>query len=198
MRFVGDSAVAMAWFDSVLGRHRQLDRHYHDVRHVTWVVHHVVAMASHHPVTDIGAVIAAGFFHDAIYDPRRSDNEQQSAALAERALTEIGWESRRCQAVAAMVLATAEHEVAGVDLDTQVLLAADLGVLAADPANYSDYVRAVRKEYAHVDDDGWRSGRAAVLHRLLRRESLFAPGLELTTWERRARANITAELATLE
>ena len=83
----------------------------------------------------------------------------------------------------------------GVDRDTAVLLAADLAVLAAEPSRYADYATAVRREYAHVDDDAWRSGRARVLRTLLDRPRLFAPELGLDEWERRARANVTSELA---
>jgi predicted metal-dependent HD superfamily phosphohydrolase len=55
----------------------------------------------------------------------------------------------------------------------------------------------VRREYAHVDDAGWRTGRSAVLRTLLARPRLFAAELGLDEWERRARANITSELAVL-
>ncbi len=96
-----------------------------------------------------------------------------------------------------MIMATIDHDVDEAEIDTQVLLAADLAILATEPARYSNYVTAVRREYAHVDDDQWRVGRSAVLRGLLDRPHLFAPALELSSWERRARANITAELATL-
>ena len=76
--------------------------------------------------------------------------------------------TRRCDHVAELVLATASHDPPGADRDTAVLLAADLGVLAAEPARYADYANAVRREYSHVDDDGWRSGRGAVLRGPLR------------------------------
>jgi predicted metal-dependent HD superfamily phosphohydrolase len=56
----------------------------------------------------------------------------------------------------------------------------------------------VRREYGHVDDAAWRTGRAAVLRALLDRQHLFAPSLGLDDWEARARANLTAELATLD
>jgi predicted metal-dependent HD superfamily phosphohydrolase len=194
---VGDSAAARHWFDSVLTRYREPGRHYHGARHVAWVVRHVLSLARAAPADDLDAVVAAAFFHDAIYDPVTDDNEAASARLARRALGEIGWEPARVDRVAAMVEATRAHDLDGAEHDTSLLLAADLAVLAAEPARYRDYATAVRREYAHVDDAGWRSGRAAVLRSLLDRPHLFARELGLDDWETRARANLTAELASL-
>lgn len=196
-RYVGDIPVAIGWFDSVVARHRAPERHYHGVRHVHWVVRHVLELAERLPVGDLGAVVAAAFFHDVVYDPTASDNEAASARLAAAALTEMGWDPGRIQAVTDMIVATTDHDVDAADLDTQLLLAADLGVLAAEPTRYLDYVRAVRREYAHVSEADWRHGRAAVLRKLIGRTHLFAPAIHLTDWEQRARANIAAELATL-
>jgi predicted metal-dependent HD superfamily phosphohydrolase len=196
-RHLGTSAEATEWFDTVLGAYRAEGRHYHGVRHVAWVVRHVEALAAEHPVDDLDGTIAAAFFHDAVYDPTRDDNEAESAAMAERSVREIGWNEPACHRVATMVMATARHDVAGADRDTAVLLAADLAVLAAEPSRYADYATAVRREYAHIDDAGWRVGRAAVLRGLLARPHLFAPDLALDEWERRARANLTSELALL-
>lgn len=195
---LGRSPVAGAWFESIVWRHRAPGRHYHGVRHVRWVVRHVLDLAGRHPVSDLAAIVAAAFFHDVVYEPTAHDNEAASARLATDALLEIGWPAERTERVASMIIATVGHDVTDADLDTQVLLAADLGVLATDPARYGDYVRAVRREYAHVTDPDWRTGRAAVLRSLTDRATLFAPDLGLDEWERRARANIAAELAELE
>ena len=67
---VGDDPAALVALDDVLARHREPHRRYHGVRHVTWVVRHVGDLVRHVPVADAGAIVAAAFFHDAVYDPR--------------------------------------------------------------------------------------------------------------------------------
>lgn len=196
-RHLGTDPKAADWFASVLSRYHEPQRHYHDVRHVRWVVRHVGALSASHTIADPGATVAAAFFHDAIYDPVASDNEALSARLAASALTELGWGRDRALTVGAMILGTMRHDHDGATVDEAVLFAADLAVLAADPAGYSDYVRNVRREYHHVNDADWANGRAAVLRSFMDRDAIFAPLLGLGEWEARARGNITAELETL-
>lgn len=194
-RHVGRTPEALRWLESVVNRYREPQRHYHDVRHLRWVVRHVEELGA--SATDLDAVIAAAFFHDAVYDPVASDNEVASARLATTALTELDWDPARIDSVGSMITATDRHDLADATTDATVLFAADLAVLAADPAGYSDYVRNVRREYHHVTEPDWVTGRSAVLRSFLERERIYAVGLDLDTWEQRARGNITSELDTL-
>ncbi len=203
-RHIGVGERALRWFDEVVARHREPGRHYHDLRHVRWVVRHVreLAAGTSPPVAGdaLDRVVAAACFHDAVYDAQRPDNEAASARLARRALTEIGWSAEACDRVEALIQATAHAETPGDgvgDLEREVLLAADLAVLAAEPTRYGDYVRAVRREYAHLDDDAWSTGRSAFATAMLERAHIFPSSLGLQQWERRARANLAAELAAL-
>jgi predicted metal-dependent HD superfamily phosphohydrolase len=195
-RCIGDSHEARALFDSLIGRHREPHRHYHGVRHVTWVVRHVEELGAAEPVDDLDAIVAAAFFHDAVYDPQASDNEAASARLAERELTVLGWDEPRRRRVAAMVEATAHHATPH-DGDTMVLVDADLAVLGSEPAGYQAYVAGVRSEYAHVSAADWRIGRTQVVRSFLDRPTLFATPTGRARWEARARANLAAEVASL-
>jgi predicted metal-dependent HD superfamily phosphohydrolase len=193
---VGRDPAALDELEQVLGRHRQAARHYHGVRHVTWVVRHVLDLARSEPVDDLGAVVAAGFFHDAVYDATATDNEEQSARLAARVLVRLGWEAARADHVAGLVRATAAHALT-VEADRAVLLDADLAVLGSEPAAYQAYVTGVRAEYSHVTDDAWRRGRADVLTRFLEAPELYSTATARARWTARARANMAAELAAL-
>ena len=203
-RHLGRSPESLRWFERVVALHRAADRHYHGVRHVQWVVRRVgtlheqsVTDSSVRQAVDLAAVIAAAFFHDAIYDATAGDNERRSADLAGRSLSEIGWPVDRRELVANMIMATTTHDTATSDIGTAVLIAADLSVLAADPAAYSEYSSNVRKEYRHVSDTDWTRGRSTVLRGFLERGRVYPEVLALDDWERQARANITAELAAL-
>lgn len=194
---VGRGAGATEAFTTVLSHYREPHRHYHTDRHLRWVVRHVTELAADQRVDDLGSVVVAAFYHDVVYDPRASDNEAASARVARTALQALGWHDDRIDRVADLITGTATHDVGAAErggADAAVLYAADLSVLAATPTKYEDYVRNVRREYAHVDDAHWVDGRRAVLRTFLDRPAIYAPRLRLDTWERRARGNITAEL----
>lgn len=193
-----------ALLDRLLDRHREAHRHYHTAVHVRWVLRHVDTLAGTEPVGRRADLTAAAFYHDAIYDPKRADNEHASAELAQRDLMALGWADRDIAHVAAMIKATAHvgaprGEAPRVPShgDTAVLLDADLAVLGADPSAYSTYVAGVRREYAHVAADVWRAGRGAVLEGFLDRDEIFLTATGRQLWEAHARANLTAELASL-
>lgn len=182
--------------DRLLARHREKHRRYHTATHVAWVIRHVDELAATEPVEHFDEVIAAAFYHDAIYEPAYPANERASARLARRDLAAVGWSDDRTERVAAMIEAT----VHGADIatgDTALLLDADLAVLAADPAGYSTYVAGIRSEYRNVDDEDWSSGRAQILQAFLDRPTIYATPSARAHWEDRARANLAAELATL-
>lgn len=206
-----DLELAVAWqrhvavehrlLDALVARYRERHRRYHTATHLAWVVRHVEELAAAEPHQRLDEIIAAAFYHDAVYEPTYPANERASARLARHDLDALGWAADRVDRVAGMIEAT-EH-VAGhdagrlLDVDTAILLDADLAVLGAEPAAYAAYVQGVRSEYRHVDDEAWRSGRAGVLQQFLHRDPIYLTATAHDRWESRARANLTAELATL-
>ena len=146
---------------------------------------------------DPDAVRLAAWFHDAVYRPDRSENEERSAALAELALPEAGLTAGRTAAVARLVRLTTGHDPAADDRDGQVLCDADLAVLAGAPAEYAGYAAAVREEYSFVPEPAFRAGRADILRQLLALPVLFRTPYGAAHWEAPARRNLTGELALL-
>ncbi|MFD4571770.1 hypothetical protein ACFWNK_11095 [Streptomyces sp. NPDC058417] len=186
---------AAPYAENLLARWSEPQRRYHTLTHLTAVLDHVDRLAEHADDTDV--VRLAAWFHDAVYLPDRSENEERSAALAERALTEAGVDAARTAEVARLVRLTVGHDPADGDRDGEVLCDADLAVLAAPPSAYAAYTAAVRAEYHFVPDDLFREGRSAVLRHLLELPRLFRTPYGAREWEATARHNLRAELETL-
>jgi predicted metal-dependent HD superfamily phosphohydrolase len=181
--------------DNLLDRWREPQRRYHTLTHLTAVLDHIDTLESYADDPDV--VRLAAWFHDAVYLPDRSENEERSARLAERALPEAGVPAAKTAEVARLVRLTVGHDPADDDRDGQVLCDADLAVLASPPSAYAAYTAAVREEYHFVPNDAFRAGRSAILRQLLALPRLFHTSYGREKWEATARYNLTAELEML-
>lgn len=181
--------------DDLLARWQEPQRRYHTLTHLTAVLDHVDVLEKYADDPDV--VRLAAWFHDAVYLPERSENEERSARIAERALAEAGLPEARTAEVARLVRLTVTHDPADGDRDGQVLCDADLAILAAAPKTYAVYTAAVREEYGFVPSDAFREGRAAVLRQLLDLPRLFRTPYGQEEWEATARYNLAAELEML-
>ncbi|MFC7966623.1 HD domain-containing protein [Streptomyces cinereoruber] len=183
---------------NLLARWAEPQRRYHTVDHLRAVLDRVDEL------TDQGGeggelelVRLAAWFHDAVYRPDRSENEERSAVLAEKALAEAGLTPHEVTEVARLVRLTVTHDPDDGDLNGETLCDADLAVLASDPDTYARYAAAVREEYGFVPDDAFREGRAAVLRHLLDLPRLFRTPYGAAVWEEKARENVERELKEL-
>lgn len=195
VRGPGGGPDPVPYADNLLARWQEPQRHYHTLTHLTAVLDHVDTLEEY--AADPDVVRLAAWFHDAVYLPERSENEERSARLAERALPEAGVPAEKTAEVARLVRLTVTHDPADDDPDGQVLCDADLAILASAPSGYAAYAAGVREEYHFVPGDAFREGRAAVLRQLLSLPHLFRTPYAQRHWEATARYNITSELELL-
>src|SRR5687768_6653671 len=75
------------WFEELSRRYTESHRHYHNVQHIEECLAEFAPASSQatHPLVLEFAI----WFHDAVYDPRRSDNEEESATLALKCLEQL-------------------------------------------------------------------------------------------------------------
>ncbi|MGK4582472.1 HD domain-containing protein [Kitasatospora sp. HPMI-4] len=191
----GATADPAAYGRDLLDRWAEPQRRYHTTAHLAAVLDHADALAPH--AEDPDAVRLAAWFHDAVYRPDRSENEERSARLAARALHEAGLAEELTAEVVRLVLLTTTHRPEPGDRNGEVLCDADLAVLGGPPEAYAAYAAAVREEYGFVPEDAFRAGRAAVLRQLLDLPALYRTPEARERFDAPARANLTAELAAL-
>ncbi len=175
--------------DELLAAYADPSRGYHDTRHLTEVLDRLDELAAAGEDFDRVAVVLAAWFHDGVYDGGPAA-EERSAQWAEQALPpDVAAE------VARLVRMTEHHRPDESDRNGRALSDADLAILAAGPERYAKYVAAVRREYAHVSDADFATGRGLVLRDLLAKPALFQTRHGHDAWEATARANLLAELA---
>lgn len=188
----GGGPDPLPYADDLLRRWQEPHRRYHTLSHLSAVLDRIDTLQEYADDPDV--VRLAAWFHDAVHLPDRSENEDRSARLAERALPEAGLPRAKTAEVARLVRLTVTHDPADDDRDGQVLCDADLAILAAPPSAYAAYTAEIREEYHFVPSDAFREGRAAVLRRLLGLPRLFRTPYGARAWEATARYNMRAEL----
>ena len=135
-------------------------RHYHGVRHHEMLLASLYAEPEGH--TD--ALIAAGLFHDIIYDPMAQDNEARSVDAMRHWLAGSSYD---LDLIDTYIMVTCGHALKpDAPVGTANLLKADLAVLSSDPETYLWYANGVRREYHAVANDAYRAGREKVLRML--------------------------------
>jgi len=190
----GDSPTSRTEWAALVAAWSEPHRRYHDLAHLAAVLGLVGELAT--AAADPAAVRLAAWYHDAVDDPARPDNEQVSAQRARAGLRGLV-PDERIDAVERLVLLTAGHDPEPGDADGAVLCDADLAVLAGPPDAYAAYASAVREEYGHLSDEAFTAGRIAVLEQLLALPVLYRLPAVAGAWTPRARANLTAELTLL-
>ena len=192
----GNQEVAAAAAADLVGRYAEAHRRYHDNVHARAVVRDAAFLAAELrlPAEERAVLTVAAGAHDVVYAGQPGDDERRSASWARGWLTRAGVGEAHAARVEELVLATAAHSAPPDDPAAWALLDADLAILGADPGAYDRYRRAVREEYAALDEPAWRAGRTAVMSGLLARDPLYGTRAARRRWEAPAKANIAREL----
>ena len=179
-------------------------RHYHGTAHIALLWqrhrHYGTGRAVHQEPWNTWLACAIAY-HDAIYDAASRDNEAASAALWQSDHPDlppdgIAW-------VTGTILATANHLAATPDPGMSEpawaarawMLDLDLTPLAESPAVFAANTEALRREFAHLSDTAWSTGRLAFLRAIAATPRLFRTPVLHEAFEAQARANFARELA---
>ena len=173
--------------DRLIARYSEPGRRYHTVQHLGECL---VSFESAAHLAQRPAEVEAGlWFHDAVYELHRADNEEQSARLARDVLSKARVPSAAASRVAALVLAT-KHTAVPEAPDEQLLVDIDLSILGASESRFAEYERQIREEYAFVPQAVFREKRRAILRAFVARPSIYGTEYFRRLLEHQARANL--------
>ncbi len=174
-------------FEALVERYREPHRAYHTLQHIGECTGHLSSLRS--APAEMGVAV---WFHDAIYDPRASDNEKRSAGWAEAVLSD----SSAAAKVKRMILAT-RREAVPEDAGSKLLVDLDLAILATPEPRYSEYEDQIRREYAHLDEAAYRAERRKLLQFLVDRPFIYLTAEFRSRFESRARRNMERSINAL-
>lgn len=180
--------------DQILAGYGEPGRAYHNSQHLAACLAELDVARDLFEAPDI--VELALWFHDLIYDPRRHDNEERSAATAQDCLRGAGAKPEVIARVTRLILAT-KHTAPPAESEAQLLVDIDLSVLGQPPAAYAHYEEHIREEYAWVSRPDYIKGRGAVLNSFLNREVIYCTGRFRAKYEAQARENLKWALSRL-
>lgn len=171
------------------------DRHYHGTRHISECL---AQFQNHlHLAVQPSEIEIALWFHDAIYDTRRSDNELRSADWAADFLRGERVVDDRVERVHAMIMAT-RHAAPVGDPDQRLLVDVDLGILGQPPPVFDAYDAAIRREYHWVPWPQYATARISVLTGFLDRPRIYSTAAFFDRYEAQARENIANAIEKLK
>lgn len=185
---------SMDTFDALRSAYDEKHRHYHTTEHIDDCLARLDESA--HLAERPHEVELALWFHDAVYKPMRSDNEQQSADWARDFLIAGAAPEDAIDRVHSGILATM-HDASPGGGDAGLLVDIDLSILGRDTDVYDQFERKVRQEYRWVPRPMYRRKRTDILASFLQRDVIYSTPLFRDRYETPARRNLETAIATL-
>jgi predicted metal-dependent HD superfamily phosphohydrolase len=194
-QYAPNPSLIESLFNSIVEYYSEKNRAYHNLSHIQSLLSLSESLSD--KIQNPDALYFAIWFHDIIYDTKRSDNEEKSAEFAVDALASLGIPEQTIALAREMILATKHHRGADLSWDTKAFLDLDTSILGAPEEIYKEYGRAIRREYSWVPDFLYRKGRVKILNDFLGRERIYYTEEIASKYELQARQNIAAEVRAL-
>jgi len=171
-----------------IAKYNEKTRLWHTFAHITQM------LEGYNRMVDDGAIgyndhdVLAILFHDFIYVPGMSDNEERSAMAASDLL-----KTDDTHFITKAIMSTKLHTGTGNHrIDTIIDL--DMSIMGGSNDMYNLYSLAIRWEHRKISEVNWRKGRVAFLESILSMERIFATEYFSKKLDFRARSNIKREL----
>jgi predicted metal-dependent HD superfamily phosphohydrolase len=156
------------WWRILVDFFREEQRHYHTFEHI----HELLKLSEMHKslISNYSAIMMSIFFHDIVYNPRSSSNEDDSNDIFLQFVIDCNNPivSRLSNTVFAMIEMTKNHQIpVNADFDMQFFSDIDMGILGSNMTRYQQYAGQIRLEYNFVEFKTFCTKRSAFLQSCL-------------------------------
>ena len=189
--FTNEIKTSKKYFEILINKYSEEHRLYHNIRHISKCLSYLDEVKNN--VNSYFDLEVAIWFHDAIYKPNRSDNEEKSAQIAMVFLKSIGLEASEIIEIEHLILLT-KHPSKPNSNDDKYMIDIDLSILGAKENDYDNYEAWIRKEYSSVPWFLYRRGRKSLLESFANKRRIYKTDYFQEKLEEQARHNIDRAL----
>ena len=187
--------ASLGTYQQLVRAYAELHRHYHTVHHISACLQHFDCVRELSQAS--AEVEIALWFHDAVYQPRSSHNEQDSADWAKRFLQEAGLTDTLCWRVHHLIMATKDHTDI-TTMDTALVVDIDLSILGQDTDTFANFETNIRREYHWVPVSEYCRRRSEILASFLQHPHVYQTSYFQERYEAAARTNLQNAISTLQ
>ncbi|MCP4344390.1 MAG: hypothetical protein GY795_02565 [Desulfobacterales bacterium] len=181
-------------FQVLLKSYSEPHRTYHTLSHINDCLNELDR--SRHLADNENEIKVAIWFHDAVYKPTATDNEEKSAQWAEKALTEAMVSHSAVRRICNLIMAT-KHPCKPESRDAKLIVDIDLSILGRVPDVFSDYEKKIRTEYKLIPWFIYRKKRAELLKSFLNQDQIYLTKEFCDRYEEQAGKNLERSVAEL-
>jgi pantetheine-phosphate adenylyltransferase len=160
--------------EELIRRWSEPHRHFHTLDHLNDVLRKIYTLYKNQKtkLRELHSLIIAAVFHDIIYDPKRTDNEEKSAALLEerrpkeKSLKLSSLNSDLIiQTAKKIILDTKTHSAkSGIE---KIFNDIDCSVMDGDLSELLDWEKKIYKEYSYVGFEKYKKSRIEFLENVI-------------------------------
>lgn len=143
----------------VLKRYEEPHRYYHTLDHLT----EVLSILDKQKSLDTELFLTA-VYHDAVYDPKASDNEERSAKLFVKEAKKSRLSAKQIKNIQANILDTKNHIASSEQ--SQKFINADLNILRQPLEKQIEYEQRIFREFQFVNYNDYKKERIKILTKL--------------------------------
>jgi len=140
--YLSDKTAKEAAFQLLQVQYSEKNRFYHNFSHVKVLLK--LFESFDNKIQASQAIKFSIWFHDVIYNPRKNDNEAESARLASETLYKLNVNTETIELVKDLILATKDHSGRNLSYDAKIFLDMDLAILGMSEEIYREYSQAIR------------------------------------------------------
>lgn len=157
--YISEKLNQLGFADAVLSRYDEKHRFYHTLNHLSEVL---TCLKQQGGLDD--ELFLAAVFHDAVYDPRATDNEEKSAELFEEEAKKTQLKPGQVNRIKQYIIDTKTHQAS--DKGSQLLINADLDIFNQPLNRLLDYERQIFKEFQFIEYREYQNKRIEILNSL--------------------------------